>query len=442
MERRKPTTNWTVLLYAAGYNELAPEIHSSFHAITENLSKKTVVAAQIAKAPNHLVTSLRPGIRIPDTQASWHGTRRIAFDGSGEVYCEEMVDMNMADPRHLAEFIHWGMSKFPAKHFMLVISGHGAGFVGVVTDYARNLRLIMSFKGFAKALQLGIKSTGRRIDLLILDACHMHMTELWYELAHLPGNPVQFLITPLGDLRLEGMPLGDLISRLAPATYIPPPHLRKLLTDSVQSINDNHDTSSQIMLIELNRHYLRCLKNCISNYAHLMPDYLVQNPVRGSTVSLVDMLSSSFHNTIGMKLKNTLYRSLKQICLAPAVRQLQGKHGLGPSLYCPSDKSEYLTYKSHYDCLLFAQRNHWSKYLEGNNLPLPTPVPLTSIVNTMLQQNPGITSDQAWETIRNFGWLRSSVLSNEQLPYMLRDNKPAFQKEAITAPSRSILIKR
>ncbi|MFN8613290.1 MAG: clostripain-related cysteine peptidase [Vulcanimicrobiota bacterium] len=37
---------------------------------------------------------------------------------------------NTADPKNLADFIKWGIEKYPAKNYWLVISDHGDAWTG------------------------------------------------------------------------------------------------------------------------------------------------------------------------------------------------------------------------------------------------------------------------------------------------------------------------
>ena len=56
--------------------------------------------------------------------------RLLVQKGSSDVI-ETLGETNMGDWKHLAEFVAWTMSKFPAKHYALVIWNHGAGWQGV-----------------------------------------------------------------------------------------------------------------------------------------------------------------------------------------------------------------------------------------------------------------------------------------------------------------------
>jgi hypothetical protein len=126
------------------------------------------------------------------------------------------------NPQILQQFVEWGMSAFPAKHYLLILWGHGTGLdeacywkppydhmsvpgalqkiahraqpVGLQAfDLARlqaNLEFVVpdyssgtsvSNPQLAAVLNELKRSTGRGLDVLGFDACVMSMAEVWYE---------------------------------------------------------------------------------------------------------------------------------------------------------------------------------------------------------------------------------------------------------------------
>jgi len=85
----------------------------------------------------------------------------------------------MKEPETLQNFITWGMEKYPAKHYMLVVMGHGGAWMGASA---------MSPKRMGEAIETGVndfkETTGRegKMDALVLNSCYMGNTEALNEM--------------------------------------------------------------------------------------------------------------------------------------------------------------------------------------------------------------------------------------------------------------------
>jgi len=79
-------------------------------------------------------------------------------------------DVNMMHPNSLQDFISWGMSKYPAKHYVLVMAGHGGGWTGA---------LKMSPSEVSMAVQAGVHNANQRngrsdhMDAIVFNSCYM-----------------------------------------------------------------------------------------------------------------------------------------------------------------------------------------------------------------------------------------------------------------------------
>lgn len=95
----------------------------------------------------------------------------------------------------LRDFLLWGQKKYPAKHYMIVVWGHGQGWgastgnnkAGLLTSgglaYRDSTGSWLSIDDFAKALN-DFKTVNRApADLVIADACLMQMMEVAYQLS-------------------------------------------------------------------------------------------------------------------------------------------------------------------------------------------------------------------------------------------------------------------
>lgn len=70
-------------------------------------------------------------------------------------------------PKQLADFLAWGMEAYPAKRYCLVISGHGGGWNGLISDKRDGLAQLPAL---AQGLEDGLGKSARKLDVLALDA--------------------------------------------------------------------------------------------------------------------------------------------------------------------------------------------------------------------------------------------------------------------------------
>lgn len=161
---------WTVLCYFNGNCDLEADIEGSMNAL-ENVGSddKINFVAQMARGSDggkaERVLLKKPG---------WLG-----FKKNSQVV-GELGKTNMAHPQMLKDFVTWGMKEFPAKHYMVIMSGHGMGFVGSMPDEASDD--IMLTPELKSAMDAVTKETGKKIDILGMDSCLMANTETAYAL--------------------------------------------------------------------------------------------------------------------------------------------------------------------------------------------------------------------------------------------------------------------
>ena len=123
---------------------------------------------------------------------------------------EDMGELDMGDAQTLADFVTWAIQNYPAKHYALVISSHGAGWIGNgpdETDSNDQLQL----PEITAALQQVQAATGvDQLDIIGFDACLMGQLEVYQALAPytqyvlaaeelIPGNGWEYT-TPFNQL--------------------------------------------------------------------------------------------------------------------------------------------------------------------------------------------------------------------------------------------------
>ncbi len=99
------------------------------------------------------------------------------IDDSGEVIPTN-GEADMASPDTLMDFVTFTARNYPADLFALVLWGHGGGWYGLCQDGLSVLQL----PGLAYALETATDEMGRKLDIVIADACAEGVIETMYEL--------------------------------------------------------------------------------------------------------------------------------------------------------------------------------------------------------------------------------------------------------------------
>ncbi|MBN9419906.1 MAG: hypothetical protein J0I12_30910 [Candidatus Eremiobacteraeota bacterium] len=159
---------WTVLLWSASDNNLYSYMQKDIDECEQvgstpgmNVVVQTDHGPRFGTAKRYLLTQDdKPGIHSP--------------------VVSKPSSNNTADPAQLSEFIQWGMQKYPAENYALIISDHGGGWQGACSDDRSNswMTLPMLEQGLSDARE----KTGRKLDVLGFDACLMASAEVAHQL--------------------------------------------------------------------------------------------------------------------------------------------------------------------------------------------------------------------------------------------------------------------
>lgn len=121
----------------------------------------------------------------------------------------ELGDTDMANPKNLADFIEWGIKNYPAENYWVVISDHGDAWKGAAQDEGHHTW--MSLPQIESALSEAREKTGRKLDLLSFDCCHMASTEV----AHQLQNESRYLVASEEVMGYIGLPYQSLLKEAA-----------------------------------------------------------------------------------------------------------------------------------------------------------------------------------------------------------------------------------
>jgi hypothetical protein len=237
--------SWTVLVYIAADNELGASAEKSLKNIATGGSSSSVrTAVQIDR---------RKGL----------GATRYIGEGGNFHKEQEIGEIDTGNPRPLIEFLKWGMSRCPAKSYLWVLWGHGAGLdertqgftsgddsgeclaaaridalspnqdstwelfnqglLEILHDYTTEHYLSNACLRFA--LDEVRKSTGRTADILGLDACLMGMVEIVCDFR----DSVLFAVTSEDTEPRGSWPYKEIVGELVGNPTIDPKGLGTLI---------------------------------------------------------------------------------------------------------------------------------------------------------------------------------------------------------------------
>ena len=242
--RSNAARQWAMYTYIAGDNNLSSAGLSDIREMeSAGASNDVHVAAQIDTAGEH-DGSVRYEISLPDFAGKAHRT-----------VIERLPEQNTGHPKYLAEFARWAAQRYPARHRLLVVWNHGAGFMHEPTrdigydDSSRGDALTMAELRWAlEKAGFGKGSLGR-LALLGFDACLMNMIEVAYEFTGLADFVVGSQQTEPG----EGWPYGDVVSALhrRPAPVVAAARIVQVYDRSYRSTGQLNVTQSALELARL-----------------------------------------------------------------------------------------------------------------------------------------------------------------------------------------------
>ncbi|MCA9793835.1 MAG: hypothetical protein KC910_18625, partial [Candidatus Eremiobacteraeota bacterium] len=160
---------WTVLIYAAGANDLSSHIERRLDELVE-------------QGP-------LDGVDVVVRQFDNHQVKDFVIGGPSHT----RQQLNSGESSSLREFLADGMKNYPAEHYLVVISSHGEGHAGVAIDTPHADRLDLA------ELQAGFPA---RVDAVFFDACLMGSAEVAAGLEQQTG-----LLLASEDVVRSGCPL-------------------------------------------------------------------------------------------------------------------------------------------------------------------------------------------------------------------------------------------
>ena len=272
---------WTILIYANGNNDMEPEMYRAMKDLESvGCGININVVLQIGRTTRELAKNMRPLEKIPLNDDYWTGVRRYTVKKYKSTLTEELGKINMADPNTLYEFLKYGIANYRAKHYMLILSGHGISFIGGLTDLSYNKAYVMGLPEMAKSINMVKENLNCDIDILVLDMCFMNFIETIYEFGCEHEHTVKNILTYIGRGPFTGLPYDKLISLVG--EYNDKDDLRLFLRYLIQNLD------FELIAYELNSEKLLEIKSTLSSIATV---YLSDEDKQG--VKAIDLIKNS-----------------------------------------------------------------------------------------------------------------------------------------------------
>jgi hypothetical protein len=172
-----PVADWTFMVYLDADNNLEAASIDIFLKLSQTGSSPDVnVVVQMDRHPGSDIN-----LGYDDRYGNWTDCKRFnvtkgMWPTSGNA-TQDLGEVNMGDPDTLRSFVNWTVNNYPAKYYFLALFDHGTGCMGICYDLT-NASDYLSLPELAQALT-GLPTL---IDVLLLDACSMAMTEIAYQI--------------------------------------------------------------------------------------------------------------------------------------------------------------------------------------------------------------------------------------------------------------------
>ena len=176
-----------MLYYGAGNNNLSRDLNMEMGGLRNAGSSDEVqLVAQLARDDGEVVRGEMARIPVK------FGAVRPEFVG------EEKLQADMGKKETLADFLAWGMEKYPAKHYLVIQAGHGNGHRGSMTDESTGS--IMSPVDQREAFE----AAPHKVDVLLKESCMGANLEEAYEMRDSVGYYLGSQDLTKGSVDLHG----------------------------------------------------------------------------------------------------------------------------------------------------------------------------------------------------------------------------------------------
>ena len=203
----KVDKEWTIMVYVNGKNNLEPYALKDMNEMEKIGSTDKV----------NVVTET--GLISGYGTLPWTGTARFLIKKDADTnkvtspILQNLGKSDMGDYKNVVAFVKWAQTNYPAKHYMLVVWNHGAGWIKSRSpEVTKGISYDDETGNHINTPQMGLmmKAIGK-IDVYGSDACLMQMPEVDYEIKDFVDYIVGSEETEPGDGYTYDLLLGPLV---------------------------------------------------------------------------------------------------------------------------------------------------------------------------------------------------------------------------------------
>lgn len=303
---------------------------------------------------------------------------------------ERLPPVDMGDYRNLVEFVKWGIERFPAKRYFVVVWNHGNGWHLIRNAHAGRPNDGFSPTDISNDDRTGNKITteelaqamgeisgiiGKKIDIYGSDACLMGMVEVAAEMA----DSVDLFVGAQELEPAEGWAYHDFLRAWVAEPNATPERVTEILTKSMVdsyrkgSQGDREATLSSVRLSTL-REALASLRMLAARLADLPEPERSHVLMAGRNarsfwepdyVDLDQVLELIQSSPVGSRLPGDVgtVRSLIRSSIVANQVTSDYEFAKGLSIWFPTDQTTYLQYSDRYLGLRFHQQTGWGDLL-------------------------------------------------------------------------------
>lgn len=183
-EPTAPLKEWTVMAFLNGNNNL------EHHAIDKLSDMESAGSSDRV----NIVAELGKTKGSTNDGQQWSGSRRYYLTADGMEYSfssrpvQELGAADMGDWRHLADFVKWAKTNYPARKYLLIVFGHGSSWMSMDKPLTKGMLYDDESGNHVTSVELRkVFEAAGPVDLLFMDSCLMQDLSALYEIRkHVP----------------------------------------------------------------------------------------------------------------------------------------------------------------------------------------------------------------------------------------------------------------
>ncbi|MGA2499440.1 MAG: DUF6263 family protein, partial [Tepidisphaeraceae bacterium] len=179
-----PNRDWTLIAYWNGDCSLDAGVLGNVVQLESALPEKGIEIALLWDRSKNWNKVFKAGWDEPRV----YRVRPVKEKGefASEIICKP-GELNLGDPAVLKAYVTAAIRKYPAKHYAILLSGHGGGWSGMIFDDdapgCKNPPGFFSIDQARTALRAGLDAAGvKKADLIVFDLCLMSQAEVACEM--------------------------------------------------------------------------------------------------------------------------------------------------------------------------------------------------------------------------------------------------------------------